>query len=121
MWPERLVEVMRTRIWAAALLGSVLAAVGCQGTHTPKGLAATEPPLNTTPESGSLVVEAPPPKAVTWVDRHPLFSKPREYYDRTGTGKAGKIATATVVGIPAGIVGEIKQVVVGRPPDASAF
>ena len=52
----------------------------------------------------------------TVVDRHPLFSKPREYYTTTNRGKAAKTASAVVLGVPAGIYGEFKQIVVGAPP-----
>jgi hypothetical protein len=81
-------------------------------------VASAEPALNPPAGPGSLVVEAPPPKSITWVDRHPLFSRPREYYEKSGKNKVAKVAAATVIGVPAGIVGEIRQVVVGRPPDA---
>jgi hypothetical protein len=49
----------------------------------------------------------------TWVDRHPLFSKPRQYYESTGNNKVAKTAAAAVLGVPAGIYGELKQIVVG--------
>ena len=54
---------------------------------------------------------------MTWVDRHPLFIKPREYYDNSGSNRVVKAAAATVIGVPAGIIGEIKQIVVGTPPE----
>jgi hypothetical protein len=65
------------------------------------------------------VVEGParPASTLTWVDRHPLFSKPRDYYDNSGTNKVVKTAAAAVIGVPAGIFGELKQIVVGAPSD----
>jgi hypothetical protein len=54
-----------------------------------------------------------PPKTVTWVDRHPLFSKPRDYWETSGDNKVVKVAAATLVGVPAGIYGEVKQIIVG--------
>jgi hypothetical protein len=112
---------MLARPWVTIAVVGLLGAAGCQAPRSPRALASSEPQLNSATDSGSLVVEAPPPKAVTWVDRHPLFSKPRDYYDSSGSNKVVKVAAATVVGIPAGIVGEIRQVVVGRPPDAQAY
>ena len=53
---------------------------------------------------------------MTFVDRHPLFSKPREYFDTAGGGKVTKTASGALLGVPAGIYGELKQIVVGRPP-----
>jgi hypothetical protein len=53
------------------------------------------------------------------VDRHPLFAKPREYYEGAGNNRLVKVTAATVVGIPAGLVGELRQIVAGRPPDAT--
>jgi hypothetical protein len=57
-----------------------------------------------------------PSKSVTFVDRHPLFYKPRDYYESTNSNKAAKTAAAAVIGVPAGIYGELKQIVVGAPP-----
>jgi len=52
---------------------------------------------------------------VTFVDRHPLLSKPRDYYESSGNNKVVKTLAAGVVGVPAGLFGELKQIVVGRP------
>ena len=54
---------------------------------------------------------------VTVVDRHPLFSKPRDYYENTGTQQGRQDRRRGVIGVPAGIYGELKQIVVGRPGD----
>ena len=54
-------------------------------------------------------------KTVGFVDRHPLLRKPQQYYDNTKSNKFVKTAAAAVVGVPAGIVGELKQIVVGKP------
>ncbi|RUL84325.1 hypothetical protein [Tautonia sociabilis] len=56
------------------------------------------------------------PNRVTFVDRHPMLRKPVEYYQSTGTGTAGKVAAAALIGVPAGILGEMRQIVVGCPP-----
>jgi hypothetical protein len=100
------------RKWSQIALLLILgASSGCQN-GAPRRITSTEPGLS---DPGATVVEAAPPGGtqLTWVDRHPLFSKPREYYDNSGSNKVVKTAAATVIGIPAGIVGEIKQIVVG--------
>ena len=56
------------------------------------------------------------PRSVTFADRHPLLRKPAEYYQSAGPSPARKVAAATVIGIPAGILGEMRQIVVGCPP-----
>ena len=59
---------------------------------------------------------APAKTAFTWVDRHPLFSKPRDYWDTSGDNKIVKAAAATFVGVPVGMYGEVKQIIVGTRP-----
>ena len=54
---------------------------------------------------------------MTFVDRHPLLSKPRDYYESSGDNKFVKSMAAGVIGVPAGIVGELKQIVVGKPAE----
>jgi hypothetical protein len=77
-----------------------------------------EPALSQPSEggTGTTLVQAPASQRMTFVERHPLFSKPRDYYETSGDNKVVKTAAAVVVGVPAGIVGEIKQIVVGAPP-----
>lgn len=104
---------MRGPAWLAA--GVLLASTGCQSAPKSQSVASAEPRLVAPTEPGGTVVETHPPKTVTWADRHPLFTKPREYYDTSGSNKAVKVAAATVIGIPAGILGELKQIVVGSP------
>ena len=58
-----------------------------------------------------------PARTVTWVDRHPLFSKPRDYWDTSGDNKIVKAAAATFVGVPVGMYGEVKQIIVGAPQE----
>ena len=61
--------------------------------------------------------DATPPAAsqVSWIDRHPLFYKPREYFDSSGNNTIVKTASATFIGIPVGLVGEVRQVLTGSP------
>lgn len=58
-----------------------------------------------------------PSSSNAYVDRHPLFSKPRQYWDNSGDNKIVKAAAATFIGVPAGFVGEMKQIVVGVPSE----
>lgn len=112
---------MRGIRWLAPILLTALIGSGCQGTsmRRPGALASAEPSLNTELGSPSTVVEVPAAQGITIVDRHPLFSKPREYYENSGDNRFVKTASATLIGIPAGIVGELRQIVAGRPPAAS--
>jgi hypothetical protein len=96
----------------------MVALSGCHSSPTRGSIASAEPGLVSPAAPGSTVVEATPARAVTFVDRHPLFYKPREYYDTTtGSNKVVKAAAATVIGVPAGIFGELKQIVVGAPAE----
>jgi hypothetical protein len=105
------------RLWPLGV-GVVLVLSGCQGAGSPRRVAVAEPGLALSGDSGTAVAEAPPPRPVTVVDRHPLLSKPRDYYESTGRNKIVKTAAATFIGVPAGIVGELKQIAVGRDPGA---
>ncbi len=104
---------MQGRAWIAA--GVLAIASGCHSGPSTRGIATAEPGLSPPAEPGVTVVEGKPPTTVTWVDRHPLFSKPRQYYESSGDNRVVKAAAATVIGIPAGVVGELKQIVVGTP------
>jgi hypothetical protein len=114
---------MRGFQWTAVALAATLAASGCSSTPSRRTLASTEPGLSTAPGDSGVVVadRAKPVAGDTWVDRHPLFSKPRQYYESTGNNKVTKTAAAAVLGVPAGIYGEIKQIVVGTPPGPASY
>ena len=95
-----------------------VAAAGCQGGLTGRrGSTRAEPPLvgATDGTSSGIIEAAPGARPVTMVDRHPLLYKPREYYETGGKNRIVKAAAATFVGVPAGIYGEIRQVVRGQP------
>jgi hypothetical protein len=102
---------------------TLLTLTGCQSGPSNRTLASAEPALTPSVVSGTVVSEKPSVVAsegatvrnVTFVDRHPLFSRPRDYYESSGNNKVVKTAAAVVVGVPAGIVGELKQIVVGTP------
>ncbi len=69
---------------------------------------AVEPPNRSAPEQHGQVGQL----SSTAI---PLLRKPQQYYDNTKSNKVVKTAAAAVVGVPAGIVGELKQIVVGAP------
>ena len=116
---------MRGQRWFAIGVLVVLysMAVGCQSAGPRKPIVTTEPGLAGAVDSDGTVVasdgtrQVTPPKTVTWVDRHPLFSKPRDYWDTSGDNKIVKAAAATFVGVPAGMYGEVKQIIVGTPQE----
>ena len=106
---------MRGLQWTVAALLMALAASGCSGGPSKRTLASSEPALSGDPEVAIVDRAKPVPGAVTVVDRHPLLSKPRQYYESTGNNKVTKTAAAAFIGVPAGIYGELKQIVVGVP------
>ena len=111
---------MRGHLWMKVVGVLVLAITfaGCQGTGSRR--SAPEPGLSGTIDPGGTVAEAPPPKTVSYVDRHPLLSTPRDYCESSGDNKIVKTAAATFVGVPVGFYKELKQIVVGAPPETAA-
>ncbi len=115
---------MRGLNWTVAVSLMALVASGCTGGPEKRTLASSEPALVTPGDSGVSIVERPKPvpgTTVTVVERHPLFSKPKQYYDETNSNKVAKTAAAAFIGVPAGIYGELKQIVVGVPPGAAGY
>ena len=107
---------MRGLPWKIVALGAILAAsTGCSGGPSKRTLATNEPALSGEADGPVVTRAKPVPSTTTFVDRHPLFYKPRDYYESTGTNKVTKTAAAAVLGVPAGIYGELKQIVVGAP------
>jgi hypothetical protein len=109
----------REPVFRAVVASVILISLaGCQN-GGPRRMAAREPGLSGPLEVGppTAVVEGPavPVRTVTWVDRHPLFARPREMYETTDNNPVIKTAAAVVIGIPTGFVGEIRQIVVGAP------
>ena len=94
---------------------------GCQSAGQPRTIVSPEPSLSGTVDGDTAVAggtrPAPPVRTTGVVDRHPLFSKPRDYWESSGDNKVVKAAAATFVGVPAGIYGEVKQIFVGVPPE----
>ena len=114
---------MRGQNWTSAALLLLLAITpsGCSG-PSKRTVASSEPAFVPGDSEVAIVDRAKPvPGTVTVVDRHPLFAKPREYYDKGGTNKVAKTASAAFIGVPAGLYGELKQIVVGRPTPVPAY
>ncbi len=108
---------MQTHRRLGVLVLSALALIaGCHGSGSRRA-SAPEPALSGALDQNTAgpIVDSAPSKTVTYVDRHPMFSKPRDYWENSGDNKVVKAAAATFVGVPAGIYGEMKQIVVGTP------
>jgi hypothetical protein len=105
----------------ASLFFVLSVSAGCQGVGRPRTVVSPEPSLSGAVESDTTVTDGThtvtPVKTTTIVDRHPLFSKPRDYWETSGDNKVVKAAAATFVGVPVGIYGEFKQIIVGAPPE----
>ena len=93
----------------------VLLLAGCRGGASGNRVASAEPPLVTSPGSDKTIVQAEPSSSTAFVDRHPLFAAPRDMYNNTQGNKVVKSAAGAVVGVPVGLYGELKQIVVGSP------
>jgi hypothetical protein len=109
---------MRGRtVWMTALLLGVATFVGagCAGTKNHRPIARAEPPLDVTAGDAPLVADAPQARPADFADRHPLLATPRDIYQNVNRGPITKAAAATIVGVPAGLFGEMKQIVVGTP------
>lgn len=115
--PERMGRDVERRWIRVGLMGLMVAGiVGCQGMHHSKSVVASNEPA-LVPNDGTTIVAAPPPSSDGWAERHPLVMKPRQYYDNTQGNKLVKGAAATVIGVPAGLIGEMRQIIVGRAPN----
>jgi hypothetical protein len=117
----------RRRANLAAILAALTLAglSGCQsgtGGYRRSAAKPAEPGLAMANEGEQgLVVEKPPPPQSDFVERHPLLYKPREIYNNSGNNRIVKLAGATIVGIPMGLAGELRQIVVGTPSPARGF
>jgi hypothetical protein len=110
----------RTLKLGTASLAATLLIAGCHADGGHRKIASAEPAFSGTIESdGPLVVESPPTptKSIDFVERHPLLSKPRDYWESSSDNKLVKAAAATFVGVPAGVLGEVRQIFVGSPPE----
>jgi hypothetical protein len=110
-----------------ALAASLLVtAGGCRG-HNKRAarVAAGEPTLELPADGGETIIQGDASGksgtvvasgAPTFVDRHPMFSAPRDFYNNTDSNKVVKTGAAVVVGVPVGVFGEVKQIFTGPPP-----
>jgi hypothetical protein len=113
------------RLFALGVLLSMLSlAPGCKSPGPPRTVVSPDPSLNPPaaaeadgPAVADATREVPPPRTVGWVERHPLFSKPRDYWDSSGNNTLVKFGAATFVGVPVGFYYEMKQIVAGVPPE----
>ena len=98
-----------------AVLGLPLLMVclaGCARNKGKPSYVASEPGLDM---GGGTVVQSGPVVKTGFASRHPLFYKPGQVYHNMGHGPITKTSAAVFVGVPAGVVGEVKQIVVGQP------
>jgi hypothetical protein len=102
-------------LWFAAGVSN-----GCHSSGTKSTTVTAEPGLTEAAEPQTKLsdgtITAPPVRTVSFVDRHPLFVKPRQYWESSGDNRIVKAAAATFIGVPAGFVSEVKQIIVGAPP-----
>ncbi|MDG3003892.1 hypothetical protein [Paludisphaera mucosa] len=106
----------RLRVFAFLTLATaVLAISGCHSGGR-RSAVGGEPALSGLDAEDKAYLDAPAARQETVVDRHPLFAKPREYWENSGDNRIVKAAAATFVGVPVGFVGEVKQIFVGAPP-----
>jgi hypothetical protein len=114
---------MRGFCWIAMIVMVTACALasGCQSPAPRRTVVTPEPPLSGAVDRDAAVADGTatpqPARTVSWVDRHPLFSKPRDYWETSGENKVVKAAAATFVGVPVGFYGEVKQIIVGAPVD----
>jgi hypothetical protein len=97
---------------------------GCQsaGTQRPATVVSPAPPMvgdasGAGAATSEKTITTAPVNTVRFADRHPLFTKPKQYWETSGDNKIVKAAAATFIGVPAGFVGEVKQIFVGVPPE----
>ena len=57
---------------------------------------------------------APPSQEKGFVDRHPLFSSPRNYYRDSGDNAVVKVLAGTFIGVPVGVAQEAWQIGYGQ-------
>lgn len=122
-------------VWRVAMAATIAAAgLGCRaggGSVAQRPIfssAAQEPPLviGGAEPGGSVVAggggSSPSvvARAPSWVDQHPMFSKPRDLYDTTNGNAVVKTGAAVLVGVPVGVVGELRQVFTGNPASTAA-
>ncbi len=115
---------MRGIRWRSTAVLSMAVALlsGCQtaGSKRPATVISPAPAVGDASDPDKAVagrtITTAPVQTTSFADRHPLFNKPRQYWETAGDNKIVKVAAATFIGVPAGFVGEVKQIFVGAPP-----
>jgi hypothetical protein len=109
-------SAMRDRVLLiAGALALAFVCGGCALHKKQRSIAASDPVI-IEGAAGVPVGGAPGVRKATFVDRHPLLARPRDVYHNTCHGPIIKTTAATFVGVPAGVVHEVKQIVCGIPP-----
>lgn len=107
-------RIQRAGLFAGGLVIALCS--GCAQLNKRQHIATMEPPLEGGVVVGEPVVDGSAPRPVTFVDRHPVLAKPRDIYNKSNHHKVVRVAAATVVGIPVGVVCETGQIIKGCPP-----
>ncbi len=92
------------------------ACAGCARMKKHSSVATMEPAYVGEGAVDGAIVDPAAGHPVTFVDRHPILSKPRDVYHNTNHHGVVKAAAATVVGVTMGVVCEVGQVFKGCPP-----
>jgi hypothetical protein len=109
--------------WTVMMILAVGIMTGCQTSGTKRPATVVSPPpmvgdaSDAEGAASERTISTAPVSTVRFADRHPLFTKPRKYWETSGDNKIVKAAAATFIGVPAGFVGEVKQIFVGVPPE----
>lgn len=110
----------RKRLGLALCCVLIVAVPGCRSSGSRRAAAPIEPSVSSSVGGGDedrTIIEEPPARSVSYIDRHPMFSKPRDYYENsTSNSTIVKAASATFIGVPVGLYSEVKQIFVGAPP-----
>ena len=82
----------------ALLVAGFIMASGCHSPASRRTVVTPEPSLSGAVDRDAAVADGrtatTPAQTVSWVDRHPLFSKPRDYWETSGENKVVKAAAA---------------------------
>lgn len=108
----------RSTRWLLALVLLSGALTGCASHKAKKAgptFAGAEPPLDVTVDPDGTNRLASSSSDKNFGARHPLFYKPHDYYTKTNSNVLVKAGAATFVGVPAGVIGEVRQIVTGNP------
>ena len=101
---------MKCAIFGLALLS--MSAVGCAH-KVHRSYAVSESAIDLGTGTSGPITHATAKKI--WVNSHPLLYKPGMVFHNTGHGPITKTSAAVFLGVPAGVIGEVKQIVAGIP------